>query len=123
MIANRGIALKNLSYFLGVAITKRISAIALIFRPGKNSDKAALNTCSGWIRHRGRFYESRRYTFVLDVQLSKGDVAVFLLDKKKQPLLKLTSQIRSQGIDLDEKNRYYLRWEFKDATGRCELHW
>jgi len=71
----------------------------------------------------GRFYESRTYTFVLDAQLSKGDVELLLLDKKKQPLLKLNRQFPSQTIDLDEKNRYYLRWEFKNASGKCELRW
>ena len=71
----------------------------------------------------GRFYESRTYTFVLDAQLSKGDVELQLLDKEKQPLLKLNRQLMSQTIDLDGKSRYYLRWEFKEATGKCELRW
>jgi len=71
----------------------------------------------------GRFYESRTYTFVLDTQLSNGNVELLLLDKKKQPLLKLNRQFSSQTIDLDEKNRYYLRWKFKNASGKCELRW
>jgi len=51
----------------------------------------------------GRFYESRTYTFVLDAQLSKGDVELLLLDKKKRPLLKLNRQFSSQTIDLAKK--------------------
>lgn len=60
---------------------------------------------------------------MLDAQLSKGDVELQLLDQEKQPLLKLNRQLMSQRIDLDGKSRYYLRWEFKGATGKCELRW
>lgn len=60
---------------------------------------------------------------MLDAQLSKGDVELQLLDQEKQPLLKLNRQLMSQTIDLDGKSRYYLRWEFKEATGKCELRW
>ena len=115
--------MKGLPYFLGTATTKSIRAILFMFYPGKNGDRATLNTCTGWVRHMGRFYESRTYAFVLDAQLSEGDVNVLLLDKKKQPLLKLSKQFPSQAIDLDGKSRYYLRWEFKSASGKCELRW
>ena len=115
--------MKKLPYFWGIAVTKSISAIQFMFWPGKNKDRAALTACTGWVKHMGRFYESGTYTFVLDAQLSKGDAEVLLLDKKKQPLLKLNRQSPSQTIDLDEKNRYYLRWEFQNASGRCELRW
>lgn len=115
--------MKGLPYFWGIATMKSIRAILFMFWPGKNKDRVTLDTCTGWVKHMGRFYESRTYTFVLDAQLSKGDVDLLLLDKKKQPLLKLNQQVSSQTIDLDEKNRYYLRWEFKNASGKCELRW
>ena len=90
----------------------------------KNVDKARLDACTGWVRHMGRFYESRTYAFVFDAHLTKGDVEVLLLDKKKQTLLKLNRHFPSQTIDLDgRKSRYYLRWEFKSASGKCELRW
>lgn len=81
-----------------------------MFWPGKTKDRVTLNTCTGWVRHMGRFYESKTYTFVLDVQLSKGNIELLLLDKEKQPLLKLNRQLTSQAIDLDRKSRYYLQW-------------
>ena len=46
-----------------------------------------------------------------------------LLDAKKEPLLKLNQQSPVGKIDLDAKNRYYLYWKFKRATGKCELRW
>lgn len=116
---------KGLPYYWGaIATIKCIRAILFVFLPGKNGDKATLDACTGWVRHMGRFYESRTYTFALDAQLTKGDVEVMLLDKEKQTLLKLTRQFPSQTIDLDgEKSRYYLHWEFKSASGKCDLRW
>ena len=116
---------KGMPYFWGaIASTKCIVAILFVFLPGKNRDTAKMDACTGWVRHMGRFYENRTYSFVLDAQLTKGDVEVLLLDKKKQALLKLNRQFPSQAIDLDgRKSRYYLRWEFKSASGKCELRW
>ena len=118
-------AFKGIPYFWGaIATTKCIRAIAFAFLPGKNGDHAKLDACTGWVRHMGRFYENRTYSFALDAQLTKGNVEVLLLDKKKHTLLKLNRQFPSQTIDLDGgNNRYYLRWEFQNASGTCELHW
>lgn len=112
-----------LLYCKGPAVSKRIAAILFIFRPGRDADKAALDSCTGWVRHVGSFHESRTYEFTFDAQLSKGNAEVVLLNKKKQPLMKLNQQCPTGKIELDAKNRYYLRWNFKSATGRCELHW
>lgn len=112
-----------LQRFLGIATTKSIHAVLFVFQPGKSGDKAALDSCTGWVRHRGRFYESGTYTFVLNTQLSGGSAEVSLLDHSKRPLLTLSKQLPSQSITLDGKSRYYLRWEFKRASGKCELRW
>lgn len=114
---------KGLPYFLGIAVTKCITAVLFVFQPGKSRDRVLLDACTGWVRHMGRFYESRAYAFVLDTNLSKGNVEVSLLDKRKQPLLRLTGQSPAQVISLDGKSRYYIRWEFQHASGQCELRW
>ena len=109
-------------YFRSIAASKRISAVLFIFRPGKDTDQAALNSCTGWVKHTGRFHESGTYEFALDAHLSKGCAEVILLDAKKQQLMKLNQQSPAGKIDLAAK-KYYLRWEFKSATGKCALHW
>ena len=115
---------KGFPYYLGaIATTKCIRAILFVFVPGKNGDKVTLDTCTGWVRHMGRFYESRTYSFLLDTQLSKGNIEVLLLDKKKHPILKLNEHSPSGTIALDGKSRYYLRWEFRSASGKCKLQW
>lgn len=113
-------------YFLyrrGVGVSKSIRAILFYFAPGKDADRARVDSCTGWVRHAGRFRESRRYEFRLDAQLSKGNAEVVLLDQNKQPLLKLDRFSPARSVDLDGNSRYYLRWEFSDASGQCELHW
>lgn len=109
-------------YFRSVAISKSIAAVLFVFRPGKDADRVSLNSCSGWAKHMGRFHESRTYEFSLDTHLSKGSVEVILLNAKQQ-LMRLNQQSPTGKVDLDPENTYYLRWEFKDATGKCELHW
>lgn len=110
-------------YCQGFAVLRRTSAIMIVFRHGKNADQATLDSCTGWVKHAGRFCESKTHEFFLDAQLSKGNVEVILLDRKKQPLMKLTPQSPTCKIELDVRNRYYLRWEFRGATGKCELRW
>lgn len=117
--------MKRFSYYWGaVAVVKCIRAVVFTFHPGRDGNKATLTSCTGWVRHMARLYENRTYTFVLNARLAKGDAEVVLLDKNKQPLLKLTPQTPTHTITLDAaENNYYLRWEFKRASGSCELRW
>lgn len=112
-----------LLYCKGLAVTKSIAAVLFVFRPGRDADRATLSSCTGWVRHVGRFQESGTYEFTFDAQLSKGNAEVILWDKKKLQLLKLDRQSPTARIELDRKNRYYLHWHFKSATGKCELRW
>ncbi len=110
-------------YFRSIAVSKSVVAIIFVFRPCRDADRVTLGSCTGWVKHMGRFSESRTYEFILDTQLSKGDAEVILLDAKKELLMKLNRQSPTSKIDLDAKKRYYLRWEFEGATGKCELRW
>lgn len=48
---------------------------------------------------------------------------LFLLDRRKRPLLKLNRPRPSGRVELYAGGRYYLRWEFTNATGKCEAIW
>ena len=109
-------------YFRSIAVSKSIAAILFVFRPCRDTDRVILDSCTGWVRHMGRFSESGTYEFALDAHLSKGCAEVILLDAKKQQLMKLNQQSPAGKIDLAAK-KYYLRWEFNCATGQCELYW
>ena len=110
-------------YHQGFTVSKSIVAIVFMIWPGNDSDRATLNSCTGWVRHAGRFRESRTYEFSLDSQLSNGSAEVYLLDENKQKLLRLSQWLPAGSVTLNGESRYYLHWEFRNATGRCELHW
>ena len=112
-----------LLYREGLMVTKCIAAVLFVFRPGKQGDRVSLDSCSGWVRHMGRFRESRIYTFQLDCRLSKGSAEVVLLDRQKRELLRLSRGSPAGEVELSENGRYFLRWEFHQATGSCELRW
>ena len=99
------------------------SAVVFVFRPGKNAYRADVISCTGWVRHAGRFRESRTYEFTLEARLPKGTVEVTLLDRKKRQLLKLAPASPTGKIEPDPKSRYYLRRDFQSATGKYRLHW
>ena len=120
------LALGAAIYFLysrGLAVTKSIAAVLFVFRPGRDADRAELNSCNGWVRHVGRFHQGRAYEFSFEARLSKGEAEASLLDRDKQTLLKLNRQSPNGRITLTESGRYYLRWKFQNATGQCELRW
>lgn len=111
-------------YFLytqGLAVTKSIAAVLFVFRPGRNADRVKINSCTGWVRHMGRFRQGRTYEFSFETRLSKGEAEVSLLDRDKRPLLRLNGQSPAGTIKLEK--RCYLRWDFQNATGQCELSW
>lgn len=110
-----------LLYSQGLAVTKCIAAVLFAFRPGRDADRAELNSCTGWVRHMGRFHQGRTYEFSFEARLSKGEAEVSLLGRDKRPLLKLNRQSPTGTIKLEE--RCYLRWDFQNATGQCELSW
>lgn len=112
-----------LLYRQGFLMTKSIAAVFFLFRPEKSRDRASLNSCSGWVRHMGKFRESGSYIFSLDLQLSQGDAEVSLLDGKNRELLRLNRQLSTGTAALKQNGRYHLHWEFRRATGNVELRW
>ena len=110
-------------YCHGIGVSKSIAAIVFIFHPGKDADRATVDSCSGWVSHVGQFHESRIYEFALEARLTQGDVEVLLLDQERQPLLRLNRWCPGGCVALDGNSRYFLRWEFSSASGQCELRW
>ena len=112
-----------LLYRSGFAVTEVIAAVVIAFRRGKTYDRVTAVSCNGWLRHRGRFREDRIYRFTLEDRLTKGEAEVLLLDRDKRELLRLNRDLPTGEAELNGKDKYYLRWEFRSATGSCELRW
>ena len=112
-----------LLYRRGMVVTKRIAAVFFVFRPGRTGDRVTLNGCSGWVRHAVRLRAGRACVFSLDMRLSGGDAEAVLLDQKRRPLLRLNRSAPSGSITPDGTGRCFVRWEFRSASGTCELRW
>lgn len=112
-----------LLYCRGIAVSKHIRAVLFFFQPGSGEDRVTVDACTGWVKHAARFRESRRYTFALETHLSKGEVELLLLDRERRQLLRLDRHTPTGTAELDGRSRYFLRWRFQNATGKCELHW
>ena len=107
----------------GMAFYKSISAVVFIFMPVGEEDRFRLKSCSGWVEYRARFHENRVYEFVLGGRLTAGSAEVLLMDEKKQEILKLNQHSPAGRVELDGRKKYYLRWEFRAASGICGLRW
>ena len=110
-------------YIRSLMESKSVAAVLYAHRPGRTADRLTLNSCTGWVRHVGRFRRSGTYAFSLDCRLSKGDASVLLLDQEKREFLHLNRYRASGSICLHRECRYSLRWEFQNATGKCVLCW
>lgn len=112
-----------LLYHQGLAVTKSVAAVLFVFRPRKQGDSVSLDSCTGWVRHMGRFRRSQVYEFSLDCRLSQGEAAVILLDRQSRELLRLDCHKAAGSAALERGVSYVLHWEFQNATGKCELRW
>lgn len=116
-------AVTYLLYRRGLAVSKCIRALVFVFRPGKDGDQATLDSCTGWVKHGGRFREGGRYAFSLDDRLTKGEAEFSLLDEKKRTILRLDRRLPEAEIELEGKSGYSLRWAFSGASGKCAVRW
>ncbi|MBQ7887480.1 MAG: hypothetical protein IJ313_11410 [Clostridia bacterium] len=106
-------------YNQGFLVARTTRAVAFIGSARGNA--AIFTSCSGYIKKVIRFKSDGTYTFVLDAELSKGDMSVEILDSTKQKIMHLNSSDRSASIIVEKKKKYYLIVNFKSATGRYAL--
>ena len=60
-----------LLYIKGLAVSKSIQAILCVFRPGKDADRATLDSCTGWVRHVAESMETEHTSLPLIVNCRK----------------------------------------------------
>lgn len=65
------------------------SKSATSFMGSAKGNRARFTSCSGYIKQIVRFRADGTYAFVLDADLSKGDMSVELLDSAKQKIMLL----------------------------------
>lgn len=116
------ILLASLFVFLynqGYMVINSKSAVSFIGSTRGNS--ARFTSCSGYIKRIVRFKADGTYTFILDAELSKGDMSVELLDSARHKIMQLDCANQSASIAVEKRKKYYLVINFKSATGRYAL--
>lgn len=106
-------------YNQGYMVSKAISAV--VFISSAKGSSAKFTSCSGYLKRVVKFKADSTYTFILDAELSKGDLSVELLDSTKQKIMQLNCSNRSDSITVEKTKKYYLVINFKSATGRYTL--
>ena len=106
-------------YSQGYMVFKSISAVTFVGSTKGNS--ASFSSCSGYMKRVIKFKEDGTYTFVLDAELSKGDMSIELIDSTKLKIMQLNCSNRSASITVEKMKKYYLIINFRSATGRYAL--
>ena len=94
---------------------------AVSFVGSDRGRRASFTACTGTIRRIVRFPQSKNLRMVFSPVLTKGSVAVELLDDRKQPLLRLDETCPTGSISVKKGQRYYLVFHFQSATGEYSL--
>ena len=108
-----------LLYINGYLITNAKRAVMYV--GSMRGRKASFTACTGYTKRVVRFKESGTVRFVFDLEVSKGDVTMELLDGTKQCILRLDNIRRSAAIQVEAKKRYFLVFRFKSASGSSLL--
>lgn len=95
---------------------------------GKNNFKnkkhsATFSSCTGFLKRVIKLKEARKYTIILDANISKGDLKVIIQDSKKCDVLVLTPENPVGYIDAQANSKYYFAFHMHKATGNYELTW
>lgn len=106
-------------YSQGYMVSRAIHAATFI--GARKGNIARFTACSGYMKRVIKFQADGTYSFVLDAELSKGDMSVELLDSAKQKILQLNCSNRRDSVAVEKKKRYYLVITFRSATGRYAL--
>ena len=106
-------------YNQGYMVFKSIRAVTFIGSMKGNSAK--FSACSGYMKRVIKFKEDGICTFVLDAELSKGDMSVELIDSAKRKIMQLNCANPRATISVEKKEKYQLVIHFSSATGRYTI--
>lgn len=108
-------------YINGYLVTNAKRAVMYIGSLGGR--KATFTSCTGYTKRVIKFRESGSVYFNLELEITKGEVTMELIDATKQCILQLGNTHRSSVIHIDAKKRYFLVFRFKSASGSYLLTW
>lgn len=95
---------------------------AVMFIGGPGCKKATFTSCNGYIKRIVKFKKDKVYNFTLHSNLTAGSIAVELIDKNKQTVLRLDED-NTVVFGSNHSGPYTLMIRFHSATGEYELDW
>lgn len=98
-------------------------AMLYIGKRGKNYRGATVDSCSGYVKTVFKVKESRNYQFALDLTQEKGNIFVEIHGSNKECAEIFDYNNKEKTIFLDCNKRYYLKFNYKQATGNVKLSW
>jgi hypothetical protein len=106
-------------YSQGYMVFKSMRSATFVGSMKGNSAK--FSACSGYMKRVIKFKEDGICTFVLDAELSKGDMSVELIDSAKRKIMQLNCANPRATISVEKKEKYQLVIHFSSATGRYTI--
>lgn len=110
-------------YESGLLIIKSRRALTFIGSIRGKRCSATFTSCSGTMRRVVRFGEDQTCRLRLEAELKQGDLAVELLDARKQPVMRLDREHPCMEAQVSKGMRYHLVFRFQSASGRYVLEW
>ncbi|MCM1577427.1 MAG: hypothetical protein NC078_01345 [Ruminococcus sp.] len=107
----------------GLVDTACKAAVKFVRTREKDGERLSLLRCTGVITRVVKFDEDRTWEFTLDPELTNGNVSVTVLDRRKTELIRLDGDNSADTADFNKGERYYIKWNFKSASGDCSLKW
>ena len=98
-------------------------AVSLMNMTSMDCKRSRFSHCSGYMKRIARFKEDRVYHFNLDLDLSRGDFWVELIDTDGTPLVRLDRDNLSASQEMSSNKRYRLIFHFRSASGSYRLEW
>ena len=98
-------------------------AVSLMNITSMDCKRSRFSRCSGYMKRVARFKEDRVYHFTLDLDLSKGDFWVELLDPNGSTVVRLDRNNLSASCEMSSNERYRLVFHFRSASGSYTLSW
>ncbi len=97
--------------------------VAVMFRGYFKMNKASFCFCTANMKRVLRFKEDKLIQLSLDCEITKGTFEVKIVDASKQTILSMDENKRTAVFRAKKKEKYYLIFNFKSASGKYELKW
>lgn len=110
-------------YENGLQTIRQTRTLKYISYNEKNQIGANVTKCTGTIKRVLPIKTSKEYIFSLKEELKDGIITVDILNSQKQPILYLSKLKPSGIINIEGKQKLYIKVTLENATGKYNITW